>query len=213
MYIFSLSLYIGVFAVLSKCISIFLTQRRRLQESKRHGCAPPPTVSGSDPFGIMSVLAAARANREGRSPIWFMELMDKISPDTLTVRGMVLDTEIIITRDPSLVQFILQTEANKWEIGPQRREIWSPLLGDAIFTAQGMSLPLDDDEHAISSYVSRTLISRTQAMHGNTPDNLYDHNFREIEYRISISKSDTSRHYSLGMNFKALKMAGQEKLI
>ncbi|KAF7915326.1 uncharacterized protein EAE98_011192 [Botrytis deweyae] len=137
MYIFSLSLYIGVFAVLSKCISIFLTQRRRLQESERHGCAPPPTVSGSDPLGIMSVIAAARANREGRSPIWFMELMDKISPNTLTVRGMVLDTEIIITRDPSLVQFILQTEANKWDIGPQRREIWSPLLGDAIFTAQG----------------------------------------------------------------------------
>lgn len=212
MYIFSLSLYIGFFAILSKCVSIYLTQRRRLRESERHGCAPPPTVSTCDPLGIMSVISAARANREGRSPRWFMELMDKISPDTLTVRGMVLDTEIIITRDPSLVQFILQTESNKWDIGPQRKEIWSPLLGDAIFTAQGMLLGLDE-EHAISSYVLRMLTLKTQAMRGNTPDNLYDHSFRGIESLISILKRDTFRHYSLGMNFKVLKMAGQEKLI
>ncbi|TGO33711.1 hypothetical protein BHYA_0231g00230 [Botrytis hyacinthi] len=137
MYIFSLSLYIGTFAVLFKCISIYLTQRKRLQDSKRHGCAPPPTVSGRDPFGIMSVIGAMKAQREGRSAIWFKELLDSISPDTLTVRGMVLDTEIIITRDPSLVQFILQTDAKRWDIGPQRREIWSPLLGDAIFTSRG----------------------------------------------------------------------------
>ncbi|KAI9651369.1 hypothetical protein NHQ30_001410 [Ciborinia camelliae] len=85
----------------------------------------------------MTVIAAARANREGRSPKWFMDLMDSVSPDTLTVRGQVLDTEIFVTRDPTLVQFILQTESHKWDIGPQRKEIWSPLLGDAIFTAQG----------------------------------------------------------------------------
>ncbi|QSZ32545.1 hypothetical protein DSL72_002123 [Monilinia vaccinii-corymbosi] len=85
----------------------------------------------------MSVIEAARANRAGKSPVWFKEIMDRVSPDTLTVRGQVLDTEILVTRDPTLVQFILQTEAHKWDIGPQRREIWSPLLGDAIFTAQG----------------------------------------------------------------------------
>ncbi|KAF7857950.1 hypothetical protein EAF04_009307 [Stromatinia cepivora] len=137
MYIFSLFLYIGICALLFKGISIYHNKRRRRQDAERHGCAPPPTVSGSDPFGIMSVIEAARANREGRSPRWFMELMDRVSPDTLTVRGQVLDTEIIITRDPTLVQFILQTESHKWDIGPQRKEIWSPLLGDAIFTAQG----------------------------------------------------------------------------
>lgn len=140
MYIFSFSLYIGIFAIFLKCISIYHTKRRRLQAAKRHGCAPPPTISGSDPFGIMSVIEAARANREGRSPRWFKELLDRISPDTLTVRGQILDTEIIITRDPTLARFILQTEAHKWDIGSQRREIWSPLLGDAIFTAQGMPL-------------------------------------------------------------------------
>ncbi|ESZ92114.1 hypothetical protein SBOR_7493 [Sclerotinia borealis F-4128] len=137
MYIFSLFLNIGIFALFLKCVSIYHTKRRRRQEAERHGCAPPPTVYGFDPFGIMSVINAARANREGRSPRWFMELMDRVSPDTLTIRGQILDTEIIITRDPSLVQFILQTESHKWEIGAQRREIWSPLLGDGIFTAQG----------------------------------------------------------------------------
>lgn len=139
MYIFSLALYIGILALCLKCISIYHIKRRRLQEAEKHGCAPPPTISGSDPFGIMVVFEAARANREGRSPRWFMELMDRVAPGMLTVRGQMLDTEIILTRDPTLAQFILQTESHKWDIGSQRREIWNPLLGDAIFTAQGTS--------------------------------------------------------------------------
>jgi hypothetical protein len=142
MFSISLLLLAGAAALLYKILSILIGRRRRDAEAARRGCAPPPAIAKKDPLGISRLIEAARANREGRSPQWFTAIMDEVGADVHTIRGQIVDTEIIVSRDPLLAQFMFQTQSKDFEIGSRRAEIWSPLLGDAIFTAQGKSLIL-----------------------------------------------------------------------
>lgn len=135
MYFFSVALIIGAVTILLRLPSIFRSWRSR--QVAPTGCAPPPTATKWDVLGISRVIQAAKANRDGRVPQWLSDVMDEVGSSLQTIRAQILDSEMIISRDPMIAQAIFQTQSSEWEIGSRRRELLSPLLGDAIFTAQG----------------------------------------------------------------------------
>lgn len=94
-------------------------------------------VSKKGLFGLGRLLEASKANKEGRSPQWFVERFDELGEDVHTLRVSALDYELIATRDPENAKNIFHTNSNVFEISPFRRDIWGPLLGNGIFTATG----------------------------------------------------------------------------
>ncbi|CZT10057.1 related to cytochrome P450 52E2 [Rhynchosporium graminicola] len=62
---------------------------------------------------------------------------DEVGYGVHTFRASALDYELLVTRDPENARAIFQTNSQDFEISPYQKDIWSPLLGDGIFTAQG----------------------------------------------------------------------------
>ena len=69
-------------------------------------------------------------------PQWFIEKFEEVGKDTHTFRASALDYELLVTRDPENARAMFSTNSHDFEISPHRKDIWSPLLGDGIFTAQ-----------------------------------------------------------------------------
>lgn len=44
---------------------------------------------------------------------------------------------IVFTIDPENIKTMLATDFHKWELGPRRRKLLSPLVGAGIFTSDG----------------------------------------------------------------------------
>ncbi|KAL2072959.1 hypothetical protein VTL71DRAFT_10283 [Oculimacula yallundae] len=118
-------------------ITNYLSRRQISKESNIRGCQDPPSLQRKGLFGLGRLSEVSRANKEGRAPQWFVEKFDEVGDGVHTFRASALDYELIVTRDPENARAIFQTNSQDFEISPYRKDIWSPLLGDGIFTAQG----------------------------------------------------------------------------
>lgn len=118
-------------------ISNILSRRKHAVEAEARGCEDPPSLSRTGFLGLGRLSEVAKANKEGRTPQWFIEKFEEVGQHVHTFKASALDYELIVTRDPENAKAIFATNANDFEISPHRRDIWSPLLGDGIFTAQG----------------------------------------------------------------------------
>lgn len=134
----ALALVLGASLLLFKLVVVKQIQRRHdAAEAARRGCERPPILPRKGFLGLGRLSEASKANKEGRTPQWFIEKFDELGEDVHTFRASALDFELIVTRDPENARAIFATESSNFEISPHRKAIWSPLLGDGIFTAQG----------------------------------------------------------------------------
>ncbi|TVY33550.1 Cytochrome P450 [Lachnellula subtilissima] len=124
-------------AVLFKLLSNAFRKRKFSAEASARGCASLPILPRKGFLGLGRLSEISKANKEGRSPQWFIEKFDEIGEDVHTFKASALDYELIVTRDPENAKAMFSTQSKNFEISPHRRDIWSPLLGDGIFTAQG----------------------------------------------------------------------------
>lgn len=134
---FTLLFWFGVLSFIYWRVSGAISRKRRATEAKVRGCEDPPTLSRTGFLGLGRLSEVSKANKEGRTPQWFIEKFDEVGQDIHTFRASALDYELIVTRDPENARAIFQTNSRDFEISPHRKDIWSPLLGDGIFTAQG----------------------------------------------------------------------------
>ncbi|MCJ1241206.1 hypothetical protein MMC14_009210 [Varicellaria rhodocarpa] len=123
--------------ILFKLISNSIARRSRDAEAARRGCGPAPTLPKMDPLGLTRLIDALKAAREERSPQYIVEVMDDMGKDVHTVRALILDYEVLVTRDPENVQAMFATQAQDFGIAAHRAGNWEPLLGAGIFTSQG----------------------------------------------------------------------------
>jgi cytochrome P450 len=133
----AVSLVFVAFVVFVKLISSVLKRRKYAAEAAARGCAKLPTLPRKGFLGLGRLTEVAKANKEGRTPQWFIERFAELGDDVHTFSASALDFELIVTRDPENVKTMFQTNSRDFEISPHRKDIWSPLLGDGIFTAQG----------------------------------------------------------------------------
>jgi hypothetical protein len=131
-----LILLVGVGLAIIHTKSVYNNWQHR-REATRRGCQNLPVLPKKGLFGLGRLSEASKANKEGRSPQWFVEKFDELGDDVHTFRVSALDYELIVTRDPENAKNIFHTDSNAFEISPLRRDIWGPLLGNGIFTATG----------------------------------------------------------------------------
>jgi cytochrome P450 len=147
----------GLGFILYQIISSFVATRREHAEARRRGCGAVPVVTGRDPLGLIRLISAARANRQGKSPQWLASIFDEVGPGVHTIRAKLLDYDLLVTRDPANAQAMFATQTQDFGIGAHRRETWRPLLGDGIFTAQGEAWK--HSRHLLRPQFARTQIS------------------------------------------------------
>jgi hypothetical protein len=133
----ALGLAFIAFSILFKFVSGVLKRRQYAAEAAARGCAKLPSLPRKGFLGLGRLSEVAKANKEGRTPQWFIEKFDELGQDVHTFSASALDYELIVTRDPENARAMFQTSSRDFEISPHRKDIWSPLLGDGIFTAQG----------------------------------------------------------------------------
>ena len=121
---------------LFKLIWSYITRRRHdAAESARRDCEPAPKPSRRDPFGLFELLEILKAQREERGPQHIVHLIDKIGTDTHTIQIRILESPVVITRDPENAKAVLQS--NDFDIGPHRANGFKPLLGLGLPTLRG----------------------------------------------------------------------------
>ena len=134
---FTLLLLVTTLAFVYWRATNYISKRQHAKESRSRGCVEPPSLSRKGLFGLGRLSEVSRANKEGRAPQWFVEKFKEVGEGVHTFRASALDYELIVTLDPENARATFQTNAQDFEMSPYRRDIWSPLLGDGIFTAQG----------------------------------------------------------------------------
>jgi hypothetical protein len=123
--------------LLCKIGSYIYTRRRHAAESARRGCASLPALQTRGFLGLGTLAEVSKANKEGRTPQWFIEKFNELGDHVHTFSAAALDYELIVTRDPENARALFSSQSRDFEISPHRKDIWGPLLGDGIFTAQG----------------------------------------------------------------------------
>jgi hypothetical protein len=106
-------------------------------EAAKRGCSKLPVLPRMGFLGLGRLSEVHKANLDGRTPQWFIEKFDGLGEDVHTFSASALDYELIVTRDPENAKAAFSSLARDFEISPHRKDIWGPLLGEGIFTAQG----------------------------------------------------------------------------
>ncbi|RDW58626.1 hypothetical protein BP6252_13102 [Coleophoma cylindrospora] len=123
--------------ILIRVLRNLSTKRQDAAAAAHHNCAHPPTLPRKGFLGLGRLSELSQANKQGRTPQWFVERFNELGDDVHTFRASALDFELVVTRDPENARAVFAANARDFEISPYRKAIWSPLLGDGIFTAQG----------------------------------------------------------------------------
>lgn len=96
--------------------------------------AEPPCEAGWSPwkFGLDVVSAGLRADRQKRFPDYVLDRARSIGAYTWTYR--IFGTRIVATHEPANIQALLATQFGTFDLGPLRRGMFWPMLGNGIFT-------------------------------------------------------------------------------
>ncbi|KAF5636492.1 cytochrome p450 [Fusarium sp. NRRL 52700] len=106
-------------------------------KARRRGCRPAPLESSKLPFGIDTLLASLRADRDQRTPDHVANRFAAMG--TFTFRMSILGTTNLVTAEPRNVQAILATQFNDFGMGATRSTNLKTVLGRSIFAADGAS--------------------------------------------------------------------------
>ena len=112
-----------------------LRERRYALEARRLGCLPAPQQQNELPFGLDYMWKGLKADRERQFPTYINERYALCG--NRTMHYTILGTPGYLTCDPRNLQAILATQFRDFELGPYRRGLMRPLLGNGIFAADG----------------------------------------------------------------------------
>ena len=98
-----------IIALLFKITSIAVRRKQYASKAAALGCSRLPVLPRKGFLGLGRLTEVAKANKEGRTPQWFMEKFDELGEDVHTFIASALDFELIVTRDPENVRTMFQT--------------------------------------------------------------------------------------------------------
>ncbi|KIM92650.1 hypothetical protein OIDMADRAFT_46607 [Oidiodendron maius Zn] len=118
-----------------KFVSYHLKLRSNAAKERSLGCRPPRRQSSFLPFGIDQLIRKLKADRAKRFPIDCIETCIEMGAFTYTYSNFGAKT--FFTADPKNIQAMLSTNFRDFDLGHIRRRMFSPLLGNGIFTQDG----------------------------------------------------------------------------
>lgn len=113
----------------------WLAERRLKKWGEENGCADPPEVPNKLPGGIERLWFLVT----GMKGLDFLEDIIRFRYREMgcyTYKVNSLLGTMISTADPENIQAILATKFTDWDLGPMRKDMFSELLGNGIFTAE-----------------------------------------------------------------------------
>ncbi|PNP74682.1 hypothetical protein FNYG_12018 [Fusarium nygamai] len=134
-----ISLYILLLAIpLSiHLLNVLYQNVSHAHKSRQRGCFPAPLEPSNLPFGIDTLLASLRADRDQRTPDHVANRFAAMGVHTF--RMSVLGTTNLVTAEPRNIQAILATQFNDFGMGVTRSTNLKTVLGRSIFAADGAS--------------------------------------------------------------------------
>lgn len=125
-------LFVGTYAVFL-VLRYFHQQYRHYQQAKSLNCETPARGGGGF-LGIPGFIKLTRAAKEKR---WVDFIAEQYSTYGYTLSQRFLSRKLISTIEPENIKALLATQFNDFNLGTRHREFY-PLLGDGIFTLDGM---------------------------------------------------------------------------
>ncbi|EXL99310.1 cytochrome P450 [Fusarium oxysporum II5] len=113
----------------------------RAHRARQRGCPPVPLELSKLPFGIDTLLASLRADRDQRTPDHVANRFAALG--VYTFRMSILGTTNLVTADPRNIQAILASQFNDFGMDATRSTNLKTVLGRSIFAADA-SLDGDD---------------------------------------------------------------------
>jgi cytochrome P450 len=114
-----------------------LEYRHNLARARELACEDPIRQKNRLPLGIEWIWRSLKADKQHSVLNLTIQRFQDLG--TMTFRASVLGTATIFTADEKNIQAILATQFKDFDIGPVRRANFSPLLGNGIFTQDGVS--------------------------------------------------------------------------
>lgn len=105
--------------------------------ARQRGCLPAPLELSKLPFGIDTLLASLRADRDQRTPDHVANRFAALG--VYAFRMSILGTTNLVTAEPRNIQVILATQFNDFSMGATRSTNLKTVLGRSIFAADGAS--------------------------------------------------------------------------
>lgn len=130
-----LAILIFVLYIALRFVNYAIMSRHRVAKMHEWSCEEAPIEKNRLPLGIDQILQSLKADRAKAFPPLVLERQKKMGVSTF--RTSVLGSEGILTNDPKNIQAILATQFDHFDLGPLRRLIFFPLLGNGIFTLDG----------------------------------------------------------------------------
>ncbi|KAL5625671.1 hypothetical protein FOBRF1_000014 [Fusarium oxysporum] len=109
----------------------------RAHRARQRGCPPVPLELSKLPFGIDTLLASLRADRDQRTPDHVANRFAALG--VYTFRMSILGTTNLVTAEPRNIQAILASQFNDFGMDATRSTNLKTVLGRRIFAADGAS--------------------------------------------------------------------------
>lgn len=116
-------------------VSSVLTKRRHAKKAAELGCQPPYRRTHRLPLGWDFVQRLIDADKKQMLPNCFVDISNEVGRSTWI--QYTLTDDLLITSEPQNLKALLATQFTDFEIGPQRRGNFFPMLGNGIFTSDG----------------------------------------------------------------------------
>lgn len=116
-------------------VSSILSNRRHAKRAEELGCQAPFRRQHRLPLGLDFVRKLMQADKQQMLPNCLEEISREVGHSTWI--QYTLTDDLIITNEPQNLKALLATQFTDFEIGPQRRGNFFPMLGNGIFTSDG----------------------------------------------------------------------------
>lgn len=133
--------FTNICAVLSALLVLLYAVRRTVvaRRIRNAGGVRAPALALNPFSGISFFISAAREQMNNNLLAFFQSIYDKATPECpdcveISFTGGI---RFILTREPEHIKTVLTSKFTDFGKGPRFHEIWSPFLGDSIFTTDG----------------------------------------------------------------------------
>ncbi|KUJ10601.1 cytochrome P450 [Mollisia scopiformis] len=125
----------GVSYIIYQVVTGYLIARHNAARARELKCEAPPAQKNRWPFGIDQIVRAIKADKAQRFPVDFIKRAEDVG--AITYSWNLFGSENFQTADEKNIQAILATQFDDFDLGPFRRGLFWPLLGNGIFTQDG----------------------------------------------------------------------------
>ncbi|KAK4241393.1 cytochrome P450 [Achaetomium macrosporum] len=123
------------------CLALFFVTRRAIVDRKirRLGAVRAPVLATNPVFGLPFFMKAGYCQTKNKLDYFYNHVFDWATPECPNCVEIAFlgRTRFLMTREPEHIKTILTTKFREYGKGEQFHEVWSPFLGDSIFTTDG----------------------------------------------------------------------------